>query len=331
MDVSEPEQRELLYLSRRDLESLAIGMGDVVEAVDAALRAKGSGEAVAPPKASLHGPGEEFSQVMAASLPTLGGLGVKWVSIFPQNRELGLPTVTGLVVLSDPADGLPVAVMDAGLITSWRTGASAGLAARYLARPGARRLGVLGCGVQARAGVEALAVVLPELDIVRCHDIDEAAARLFATSVAAAREGLECEVVASAAGVAEADVVLSAITMSDAPPPLRAGLLEEGALAVALDYDAAWSPQAMAECDAFYCDDTAQVLATKAAGARLAGIPGEIAGDLGQLAAGSIPGRTDERQRLFCMNLGLAVEDVVTARLAFDRALERGVGRKLPL
>ena len=85
------------------------------------------------------------------------------MSIYPQNRERGLPSVTGLVVLSDPTDGLPAAVMDASLITAWRTGASAGLAARYLARRDARRLGVLGCGVQARAAVDALAVVLPDL------------------------------------------------------------------------------------------------------------------------------------------------------------------------
>ena len=118
--------------------------------------------------------------------------------------------------------------------------------------------------------------------------------------------------------------------MGDAPPPLHAGLLEEGALAVALDYDAAWTPEAMAECDRFYCDDTAQVLATKAAGARLAGIPGEIAGDLGELAAGLVPGRSDPRERLFCMNLGLAIEDVATARLALDARARARRGEEAP-
>ena len=323
--------RELLYLSRADLEGLGIGMADVVEAVDDALRAKGAGQAVMPPKASLHGAGEAFSQVMAASLPTLGGLGVKWVSIYPRNKERGLPSVTGLVVLSDPEDGLPAAVIDAGLITAWRTGASAGLAARYLARRDARRLGVLGCGVQARAALDALAVVLPELESVRCYDIDADAAGGFAASVNSVHDAIDCRVVAGPREVAQADVVLTAITMTEAAPPLHAGLLEEGALAVALDYDAAWTSEAMAECDRFYCDDTAQVLATKAAGARLAGVPGEIAGDLGELAAGLVPGRGDARERLFCMNLGIAVEDVATGRLVLDRALELGVGRRLPL
>ena len=89
-----------------------------------------------------------------------------------------------------------------------------------------------------------------------------------------------------------AGVVVTAITMTaDIRPPLGPGLLEPGALAVALDYDAAWSPAAMAECDRFFCDDTATVRATQAAGMRLAGIPAEIGGDLGELAAGLVAGR----------------------------------------
>ena len=82
-------------------------------------------------------------------------------------------------MLSDPGTGLPAAVMDAGAITAWRTGASVGVAARYLARPDVACVGVLGCGVQARAAVRALAAVLPELRTVRCHDAVEAAVGAF--------------------------------------------------------------------------------------------------------------------------------------------------------
>jgi ornithine cyclodeaminase/alanine dehydrogenase-like protein (mu-crystallin family) len=129
-----------------------------------------------------------------------------------------------------------------------------------------------------------------------------------------------------------AGVVVTAITMSEeVAPPLDAGVLEPGALAVALDYDAAWSAAAMTECERFFCDDTEQVLATKAHGPRLQSIPEAIAGDLGELAAGLVEGRRDPGERLFCLNLGLAVEDVVTAGLVLDRARERGVGTPLPL
>ena len=328
-----PPQGTLLYLSRDDLESLGVTMLEVVDAVDAGCAAKGRGEVVMPPKLSLHGEGDAYSQVMAATLPGGAGLGAKWVTLFPQNAARGLPITNGLVVLSDPATGLPSAVMDAATVTAWRTGAGVGVAARYLARRDAAAVGVLGCGVQARASVRALAAVLPGLLEVRCHDAVEAAGEAFVAGLAAELPDV-CFTAAAAPAdvVCGADVVVTAITMTaDIRPPLGPGLLEPGALAVALDYDAAWSADAMAACDRFFCDDAATVRATQAAGVRLAGIPGEVAGDLGELCAGLVPGRECDDERLFCLNLGMALEDVVTGQLALRKARELGVGRELPL
>ena len=323
----------LLYLSRDDLESLGVTPLEVVDAVDLGCAVKGRGEVVMPPKLSLHGEGDAYSQVMAATLPGDAGLGAKWVTLFPQNADRGLPVTNGLVVLGDPGTGRPSAVMDAGTITAWRTGASVGVAARYLARPEATRAGVVGCGVQARAAVRALAAVLPDLGEVACYDADPERSRAFAADIGPELPGVGFGVcVVAGEAVAGAAVVVSAITMTaDVRPPLGAGLLRPGALAVALDYDAAWSPAAMAECDRFFCDDVATVRATQAAGVRLAGIPGVIAGDLGELAAGLVPGRATPDERLFCLNLGMALEDVVTGELALRRARELGVGRELPL
>jgi ornithine cyclodeaminase/alanine dehydrogenase len=341
--VSGSPGASLLYLARAELESLDLTMLEVVDAVDAGCAAKGRGEVVMPPKLSLHGEGDAYSQVMAAVVAggpgagggqgAAGGLGAKWVTLFPQNVSRGLPVTNGLVVLSDAATGLPSAVMDAATITAWRTGASVGVAARYLARPDVTTVGVLGCGVQARASVRALAVVLPGLREVRCHDAVASAGEAFVDGL-----GAELPDVRFAASVAPEDVVsgagvvVTAITMTaDVRPPLGAGLLEPGALAVALDYDAAWSAAAMAACDRFFCDDVATVRATQAAGVRLAQVPGVIAGDLGELAAGLVAGRERPDERLFCLNLGMALEDVVTGELALRRAREAGVGHVLPL
>ncbi|HQG04315.1 MAG TPA: hypothetical protein PK838_08360 [Thermoleophilia bacterium] len=321
----------ILYLTRDDVAGLGISMAEVVATVDAAFREKGAGRAVAPPKLSLQGEAGAFSQAMAAALPALGGLGVKWLTIVPANAAAGRPTVNGLMVVNDPVDGLPEAVIDASLITAWRTGASVAVAARYLARPDAAAVGVVGCGVQGRAAVDALAVVLPGLRVVRCYDIVAQAAARFASDVRSTHPGLAVQVCAAPDEAARgADVVVSAVTMGDAEPFLGPDTLTDGALAVALDYDAAWSPAAMAACDRFYCDDTAQVLATKAHGPRLQHIPQTVAGDLGGLAVGAAEGRRDETERLFCMNLGIAIEDVATAQLVLARARERGVGLRLP-
>ena len=323
----------LLYLCREDLASLGVTMLEVVDAVDAGCAAKGRGEVVMPPKLSLHGEGDAYAQVMAATLAGDGGIGAKWVTLFPQNAAHGLPVTNGLVVLSDPQTGLPAAVLDAATITAWRTGASVGVAARYLASRGAATVAVVGCGVQARASVLALAAVLPGLREVRCHDLDPARAAAFARQLGEQLPGVTFATCATAGAAVElGDVVVTAITMTaDIRPPLGAGLLQPGALAVALDYDAAWSAAAMAACDRFFCDDVATVRATQAGGVRLAGVPADIAGDLGALAAGSVRGRTGDDERLFCLNLGMALEDVVTAALVLRRARELGVGTELPL
>jgi ornithine cyclodeaminase/alanine dehydrogenase-like protein (mu-crystallin family) len=328
-----PPGGALLYLSRDDLESLGVTMREVVDTVDSGCAAKGRGEVVMPPKLSLHGEGDAYSQVMAATLQGDGGLGAKWVTLYPQNAARGLPITNGLVVLSDAATGLPSAVMDAATITAWRTGASVGVAARYLARPDTACAGVFGCGVQARAAVRALAAVLPGLREIACCDSVPAAVEAFVAELGAELPSLAFVPRPAPTDVARAaQVVVTAITMTaDIRPPLGPGLLGPGALAVALDYDAAWSAAAMAECDRFFCDDTAMVRATQAAGVRLAGVPGEVAGDLGELAAGLVPGRETPDERLFCLNLGMALEDVVTGELALRRARELGVGRELPL
>ncbi len=321
------------HLTRAELESLDVRMEDVVAAVDAGCRVKGRDGVLMPPKLSLHGEGGAFSQAMAAWLPGAGGLGLKWVTLFPGNAQKGLPLLSGLVVLSDPEDGRPLAVMDGGVITAWRTGASVGVAARYLARLDADTIAVLGCGAQGRSSVRALAAVLPGLRRVRCHDVAPAATAAFVADLGRELPDIEFTPCGSPADlVAGAGVVVTAITMgAQRRPPLGAGLLESGALAVALDYDAAWSGAAMAECERFYCDDRATVQTVRAAGERLTDVPAEIAGDLGELAAGRVEGRRAPDERLFCLNLGMAVEDVVTATLALERARERGVGRDLPL
>ena len=89
-----PPGGTLLYLSRDDLESLGVTMLEVVEAVDRGCAAKGRGEVVMPPKLSLHGEGDAYSQVMAATLPGDGGLGAKWVTLYPQNAARGCRSPT---------------------------------------------------------------------------------------------------------------------------------------------------------------------------------------------------------------------------------------------
>jgi alanine dehydrogenase len=325
---------EVLCLSRGDVERLGLLMGEVVAAVEEGFRLKGTGETEMPPKPALHPGGGAFIHAMPALVRGEVGLAaLKWVAVYNANPARGLPALAALLVLSDAADGQPLAVMDAALLTALRTGASVGVAARRLACDDVEAVGIVGCGVQARSSLAALVEVLPGLREARCYDVSATAQRAFIDEMSTRFPALSCIACSPPAEVCRgAGVVVSAISMgTGARPPLGAGLLEAGALAVALDYDAAWTVAAMAACDRLVCDDVAQVRATVAQGAYLGELPVARLEDLGDVVAGKAPGRRDAEERIFALNLGIAVDDVMTARLVYSRARERGVGRSLPL
>jgi ornithine cyclodeaminase/alanine dehydrogenase len=108
-------------------------------------------------------------------------------------------------------------------------------------------------------------------------------------------------------------------------------MMKMGGLAVSLDYDAAWTSSAMKECNKFISDDVDQLLFTKKEGIYFSGIPEDIDADLGEVVAGLKPGRQDPMERIFSMNMGIAVDDMVTAKYVYEKALEEKAGVRLPL
>lgn len=324
---------ELIYLSRNDVENLKMSMKDVLTAVDNGFRLKGLGKTEMPPKPGIHPQPNSFIHAMPAYVQEVESAGLKWVSGYPANPQKGLPYITGLLVLNDPAAGIPIAVMDCAWITAMRTGASAGIAAKYLARPDSRTTGILGCGVQARTSLMALVDTLPQLKDVLCCDVLPAATRQFMDDMGRLFPQLNfipCDKPADM--MKNADVVVTAIPIVIKPnPPIEAGMLKAGGLAVSLDYDSAWTSAAMNECKKFCSDDMDQLLSTKEHGVYFSGIPKRIDADLGELAAGLKKGRTNNHEKIFAMNMGIAVDDMVTAKILYERAVKTGAGMRLPL
>ncbi|MCC6446620.1 MAG: ornithine cyclodeaminase family protein [Armatimonadetes bacterium] len=324
---------EIIYLSRRSIEGLGMGMKAVLAAVDEGFRLKGEGRAEMPAKIGIHPAPDAFIHAMPAYIGGAESAGLKWVSGYPSNIEKGLPYITGLLILNDPRTGIPIAVMDCAWITAMRTGASVGIAAKYLARPDSRVAGVLGCGVQARTSLRALAEALPGLKTVRCCDLFPEAVERYIADLKPLLPHLDFIPCGSPGEMMEGvDVAVSAIPIVREPqPPLDAGMLSPGGLAVSLDYDAAWTGDAMAECDKFVSDDIAQLLRTREHGVHFAHIPQAIYADLGELASGQKPGRENPSERIFCMNMGIAVDDMMTARALYALAAEKGAGVQLEL
>jgi ornithine cyclodeaminase/alanine dehydrogenase len=324
---------DLVYLSRAEIESLEMSMCEVIDALDLGLAAKGRGDAEMPPKPGIHPRPDCFIHAMPAYVKGLEVAGLKWVSGYPPNSARNLPYISGLLVLNDSETGVPLTVMDCTWITAMRTGASVGVAARYLARSGSDSCAIIGCGVQARTSLMALVEELPALAEVRCYDLFPKAARRFVADMSARFPALRFVTCASAPeAVRAADVTVTAIPIvTDPEPDLDAGTLKRGSLAVSLDYDSAWTGAAMAECDKLCSDDIGQLLAARRHGVYFRNIPEKITADLGELAAGLQPGRETDAERIFSINMGIAVEDMATAKILYERALERGVGVHLPL
>jgi ornithine cyclodeaminase/alanine dehydrogenase len=320
----------LLYLSRQEVAAVGPAMAEILAALETAFREKGDGRVEMPPKPGIHpGGGDNFMHAMPAWIPALGSAGVKWVSGFPENRRRGLPYITGLLILNDPETGLPLAVMDCVWITAMRTGAATALSARHLARRDSSVVGVLGCGVQARTNVEALGVLFPLTRVVT-YDIHPERAEDFAAQ-AEARFGLEGVAVATPReAVAGCDIVVTAGPILKNPhATILPGWLDEGAFASLVDFDSYWHPEALAEAAKFCTDDTAQLRHYQKIG-YFQRIP-PLHADLGELVTGRKPGRESVEERTIAANLGLALDDMAVAPLIYRRALERGVGVRLPL
>jgi ornithine cyclodeaminase/alanine dehydrogenase len=324
---------ELIYLSREAVEQLGMTMREVLEAVDNGFRLKGLKKTEMPPKPGVHPRDNCFIHAMPAYVKEVEAAGMKWVSGYPSNPAKKLPYISGLIILNDTDTGLPIAVMDCAWVTAMRTGASAGISAKYLARKDSRVAGFLGCGVQARTSLMALVETLPALAEIRCNDLFPEATRRFMDEMGKAfpkLEFIECRKPSDI--MADADVVVTAIPIVTKPEPtLDAGMLKTGGLAVSLDYDSAWTSAAMKECAKFCSDDIGQLLSTKEHGVYFGGIPKKIHADLGELAAGKKKGRTNDREKIFSMNMGIAIDDMVTAKVLYARAVEKRAGVRLPL
>jgi ornithine cyclodeaminase/alanine dehydrogenase-like protein (mu-crystallin family) len=240
-----------------------------------------------------------------------------------------LPYVTGLLILNDVGNGLPIAVMDCVWITAMRTGAATAVAARYLARPESSTVGVLGCGVQGRTNVEALNVLFP-LERVTAYDVDSETAQRYADEMSG-RFDLEVVVADSPrAAVAGCDLIVTAGPIQKRPHrTIQAGWMDEGAFASLVDFDSYWHPDAMRAMDKFCTDDRAQLRYYERQG-YFQQIP-PVHADLGELVTRAKPGRETRAERTMAANLGLAIDDMAVAPLVHRRASEQGIGTVLAL
>jgi ornithine cyclodeaminase/alanine dehydrogenase len=320
---------DLLYLSRADVEQVGLPMPAIIDALEAMFREKGEGGTEMPPKPGIHTRPDAFLHAMAAYLPGTNAAGIKWVGGYPENQARGLPYVSGLLILNDPETGMPLTVMDCTWITAKRTGAATAVAAKYLAREDSSSVGILACGVQGRSNLEALACAF-ELERVCAYDVRRDVAEVYAEEMASALD-LQVEVVDTPrAAVDGLDlVVTSGPILMNPMPAIEAGWLAPGAFASAVDFDSYFQGAALVEADRLVTDDLDQMEHYRSIGYFQHTPP--VHDELAEIVCGKKPGRAGDDERTIAINLGIALDDMATAPLVYQRALELGIGTRLPL
>jgi alanine dehydrogenase len=325
----------MLLLTERDLRSL-LSMEDLIAAMHAALAEFSAGRVQQPLRTVLEiGAQRAFFGVMPAHLPTQGALGTKLVSVFAANHALGLPSHLATILLFDDTTGELLSVMDGRFITEARTAAVSAVSARLLARPEASVLAVLGSGVQARSHVEAFAHVR-SLREVRVWSPTAAHREAFAREVGAGMDARVISAASARAAVDGADLIVLATAARE--PVIHGEWVAPGAHIAAVGAcrpDQREMDGALVARARVFVDSRTGAMAE--AGDIVLAVregmfdPAMIAGELGELAAGAVPGRTTSDQVTLFKSLGMAVEDVAAAHLAYVRATERGLGRGVPL
>ena len=327
---------EIRYLSGHDIDRLAVGPDLILDATERALAAQGRGEVVLEPREHLV-PDPDFDghfNVLRAYVAPLDAAGVKVVGDFHGNFKRGLPSELALLTLYDPRTGVPRAIIDATAITEWRTGAVTALGGRHLARPGAKVLGHVGARGTAFANVTLLDRV-HDFDEIRVTSARPESRTAFGQRLEAAlgKPVRVCDDVETT--VRGADVVVEATRLLAPEPILRTEWIAPSALVMPYGTMSAVELSLTSIMDKVYVDDWGQCKGGRFGALRAhveSGlVTGEsIAGELGDVIAGTRPGRESADETILFWHRGLATTDIALGQAILDRAIEQDVGMLLP-
>jgi len=319
-------------LTQRDLKQ-CVTMRLALSVVREAFKAHARGEVVMPPKVYLTlGRNSDF-RAMPAFLKHPGTCGLKWVNVHPHNRRLGLPTVMAVLLINDPKTGFPLAVMDGLWLTKVRTAAAAAVAARALARPESRIVGLVGCGAQADAQLEALALSF-RLRRVKVWGAAKGEAQRFCRRMRAHFPRIDfepCNTIAACAGRVD---ILVTLTPSRKPLVRR---VAPGTHINAIGADAPGKQELHPDLlkDAVVIvDEREQAIhggELNVPVTRGQYDPRRIRGTIGEVLVGKRKGRMHPTQITLFDSTGIAIHDVALGHAAIGAAIRRRIGLTLRL
>jgi ornithine cyclodeaminase/alanine dehydrogenase-like protein (mu-crystallin family) len=329
----------VLVLTAEDVEA-ALDLDELRDAVAAAMVDLSAGRASMPSRIAAQVPERHaILAAMPAYLPSAGALTTKLVSLFPENRDR--PTHQALIACFDPETGTPLAVMDGRVITEARTAAAAALSARVLGRAGASVAAVIGTGAQARAHALALARDQRLRTLFVAGRRPDAVAALVSELAPRVREGLAVEAASSIEAAVRAADVVAAATHADAPV-VRREWLRAGAHVSSVGFNTSGEgevDQANVIEAALFVESRESALTPPPTGgveiatalASGAITKDHIRAEIGEVIAGTAPGRRDDTEISLYKSVGVAVQDAAAAALVLRIARERGLGTEVSI
>lgn len=323
----------ILWLDQSDVKSV-LDMSSTLSAVESGFREHGLKKVQMPPKSYLYFTEHNGDlRTMPSFMEEQDISGVKIVNVHPDNRQKGLPTVMAVMVLNSTETGAPLAIMDGSYLTGMRTGAAGGVATKYLARRNSKVVGMVGVGDQARTQLFALSEVM-DIDEVKITDRKPSSCDSFEKEM---QQVVSCDFTRkdSIKDVCECDVLVTTTPVRN--PIVRSEWVLDGTHINAIGADAMGKQElesSLLKRSKVVVDDIIQashsgevnVLISSGAFSET-----EIYAELGEIVAGTKPGRESDEEITIFDSTGLAVQDLATANMVYKKALEKGIGRELPL
>ena len=323
--------REILYVTRNQIEGMGYTHIDIMKLVRIALAEHGKKMVEMPAKIGIHPIYNAFHHAMPAFVPVAEASGIKWVACFPENYKYKLDQTSALIILNDVQTGWPLAIMDGAWITAKRTAAVSAIAVGKLARQDSSEVGILGCGVQGHEHLVALATVMNSLKKIKVMDIRPGIAQQLIDKFKGAY-GFE---IVEAASIEElvrgSDVVVTATAILQKPNPIiKDEWIKGRALLLPVDLDSVFEWETMKRADKFLVDSLDEMNYFMSIGYLAHGLP-PLYAEIGEVVADLKPGRQNDEEMIFDMNIGMGVVDIVVAKDIVERAIKETIGTRLPL
>ncbi|MDX1422504.1 MAG: ornithine cyclodeaminase family protein [Kiloniellales bacterium] len=333
--MSDRPEISFTYLSGPDIAALEMGDDEILDAVEAGLRAQGEGRTVIEPRVHLE-PDPAFRghfNVLRGYVAPLGYAGVKIVGDYIDNYQRGLPSEMALLSLFDPTTGMPLALLDATAITEMRTGAVTALGAKYLARRDSRILGHVGARGTAYWNVRLLDRLFG-LEEIRVHSRRPESRQAFARRLSDDL-GKEVRAVDSwEACLAGADIQVEASRLAQPEPLFETAWVGRGALVVPYGTQSAVALDLTDVMDKVVVDDWGQCRAGRLGALRRHVETGRLSeaslyGELCEIVAGLKPGRERDDETILFWHRGLSLCDIALGAAMLAKAERLGVGQRL--